>query len=530
MCSPGVRDTGGPGRKSEPRDEAIETAAVERFVQLHTLRLIGLLYPEDKEVNSVAEERSPYTLSRPAAGAAAGETLEPPSIQGQVVAEIEGLVRQLAALVRRHARARGERCWSVTNPCQPMPEGGAQARPRALGLEGLEEVSRRLEQILPEERAAAQVRERLEGLIPELEMLLRPDSDTKEVLTFAFGQKAIAWVCGRAAEAQAMVARVEKLAPTDLPVLICGETGTGKELAARYVHARSRRAAGPFVAVNCAAIPTELLESHLFGQRAGAFTSAREKPGFLEAADGGTFFLDEISELSLDHQAKLLRFIEEREYIPVGGRKPKRADVRLLGATNRNLLEQVRQGGFRLDLYHRINDFVIQLPPLRERREDLPLFIDFFLRKCSLELGRPVRLTEEARAGLLSYDYPGNIRELEKTIRRACILCEDGLISPADLLLEEAPPPAAAAAGLAQVRGFLEGLRLARRSLVIPKVMAFLKSVGQEWFSSRDYARATGLSDSQARAQLKAMTAEGGPLEHNAAPKAASRYRLRRAE
>jgi DNA-binding NtrC family response regulator len=210
----------------------------------------------------------------------------------------------------------------------------------------------------------------------------------------------------------------------------------------------------------------------------------------------------------------------------VGGRRPRRADVRLICATNRNLAELAGAGAFRLDLYHRINDFVVHLRPLRERPEDLPLLIDFFLRKCSGELGSEFRLSEEAQAKLGAHSYPGNIRELEKAVRRACILCEDDLIKPGDLYLESELPEAGAP-DLQGVRARLDGLRLARRAAVVPRLLDFLRSAGPRWFSSREWARAAGLSDSQARAQLKALSAGGGPLEHNGAARALSRYRLR---
>lgn len=498
---------------------------LDHFVKAQTLRLLDALAEEVHDLPSVAEERSPYALSRPAFVADAREALDLVKMQGEVVAEVERLVRELVAAASRGVLPPGAPAWGAVDVGAP-DDSGAKRLDRAKDrLSVISRAQGRLEELLPVEQAAI-IRQRLEGLIPELEMLLRPDAHLGEVLTFAFGDKVMSWVCGRSQQASAMVAQVEKLAPADLPILICGETGTGKELVARYIHSRSRRARGPFVALNCAAIPSELLESHLFGQRAGAFTSAREKPGFLDTADGGTFFLDEVSELMLDHQAKLLRFIEEREYIPVGGRRPRRADVRLLCATNRNLVDRVRQGAFRLDFYHRINDFVIQLPPLRERGEDLPLFIDFFLRKCAGELGRPVRLTEEARDKLHNYHFPGNIRELEKAVRRACILCEGGLIRSCDLYLESLHD-GEGAADLRPVGRWLEGKRIARRNLIVPRLLAFLQAAGERWFSSREYARAVGLSDSQARVQLKLLSAADGPLEHNGSAKALSRYRLR---
>jgi two-component system, NtrC family, response regulator AtoC len=226
-----------------------------------------------------------------------------------------------------------------------------------------------------------------------------------------------------------------KVAAVDATVLVTGESGTGKELVARAIHRRSRRARGPFVAVNCSAIPSGLVESEFFGHEKGAFTDAREsRPGRFEQARGGTLFLDEIGDLSLDAQAKLLRALQEREVTRVGGTRPQKVDVRVIAATNRDLDRAVRQGSFREDLFWRINVVTLKLPPLRERREDLPLLIDHLLDRFNRELGLAVRsMSAEARALLLAYDWPGNVRELENTLCRAMILCEGQALTASDL-------------------------------------------------------------------------------------------------
>ncbi len=226
----------------------------------------------------------------------------------------------------------------------------------------------------------------------------------------------------------------------DVPanVLITGESGTGKEVIARAIHYNSSRSRAPFVALNCAAIPETLLESELFGYLRGAFTDAkRDRKGLFQEANGGTLFLDEISEVAVNLQAKLLRAIEDKEIRPLGGNRSEKVDVRLIAATNRKLEERVTQGAFRQDLFYRLNIIRIDLPPLRERKEDIPLLVDHFIEKyCQRNQRRITGLTEGARNALLTYSWPGNVRELEYTIERAVLLGKGEQVSEADLPME----------------------------------------------------------------------------------------------
>ncbi len=218
-------------------------------------------------------------------------------------------------------------------------------------------------------------------------------------------------------------------------VLIEGESGTGKELFARAIHNLSPRKNRPPVVVNCGAMPDTLLESELFGYKAGAFTDAkRDKPGRFRLAEGSTIFLDEIGDISPALQVRLLRVLQEKTYEPLGAVKSERADVRIITATNRNLFKMVKQGKFREDLYYRINVIRLELPPLRERKEDLPLLVDHFIKTfCSVQNKAIEGITDEALACLMSYDYPGNIRELENIIERSFILCKSKMIMPSHL-------------------------------------------------------------------------------------------------
>ena len=232
-----------------------------------------------------------------------------------------------------------------------------------------------------------------------------------------------------------VMAQVLRVAETNATVLIHGESGTGKELIARAVHHNSLRANGPFVAINCGAIPLTLMESELFGHERGAFTDAKEaKAGTFERANGGTLFLDEVGELPLDAQVKLLRVLEERKITRIGGKKAIPVDVRIVAATNCNLDDEVKGGHFRLDLLYRLNVFTLILPPLRERKEDIPLLANFFIRKHNQALSLYVHsITHEAVKLLSSYDWPGNVRDLENALQSAMILCTDGTIRPEHL-------------------------------------------------------------------------------------------------
>jgi ABC transporter, substrate-binding protein, aliphatic sulfonates family len=230
---------------------------------------------------------------------------------------------------------------------------------------------------------------------------------------------------------------LDKFAPTDATVLIVGETGTGKEVVARYLHHHSQRRHGPFLAVNCGALTESLAEAELFGHEKGAFTGATQAhPGWFESAQGGTLLLDEIGELSLSLQVKLLRVLQEREITRVGSRKPIKVDVRVIAATHVDLAQAIRERRFREDLYYRLNIAVVPLPPLRQRRDDIPLLAQHFLSLYARRLGRPVRrLSPDALEVLLEYSWPGNIRELENTLHNAVLLSREETLTPAHLRL-----------------------------------------------------------------------------------------------
>jgi transcriptional regulator with GAF, ATPase, and Fis domain len=228
-----------------------------------------------------------------------------------------------------------------------------------------------------------------------------------------------------------VLSHVSKVAPTDSTVLITGETGTGKELIARAIHKRSPRSARAFVAVNCAAIPSSLIASELFGHEKGAFTGAlQRRQGRFELADGGTIFLDEVAELPAETQIMLLRVLQEREFERVGGSGPVRANVRVVAATNRDLHAAVADGTVRADLFYRLNVFPLEVPALRERRSDIPLLVEYFVHRYARRIGKRIRcVTRETSRLLQSYDWPGNIRELQNVIERAVILCDSDTLS-----------------------------------------------------------------------------------------------------
>ena len=240
---------------------------------------------------------------------------------------------------------------------------------------------------------------------------------------------------GKSQPMQRIFSILPDIANSTSSVLIVGESGTGKEVLAKSIHNLSSRANRPFVPLNCAAIPEQLLESELFGYKKGAFTDAQtDRPGKLDLADGGTLFLDEIGEMPLAVQAKLLRVLESKEYQPLGSIQTKKSNFRLLAATNRNLWQEVENKNFRMDLFYRINVITLQLPPLRDRREDIPLFINYFIEKYRALTGKKISsISEEALAYLLRYSYPGNVRELENIIEYAFVLGKEEVIYPRDL-------------------------------------------------------------------------------------------------
>jgi DNA-binding NtrC family response regulator len=245
-------------------------------------------------------------------------------------------------------------------------------------------------------------------------------------------------VVGESVEWRGVLRKATQVAATDTTVLITGESGTGKEVVARFIHAASVRKSRPFVALNCAALPEQLLESELFGYERGAFTGAQQaKPGQVELASGGVLFLDEVSEMSLSAQAKFLRVLQEREFQRLGGTRLQKANIRVIAATNRDLRKAVERGDFREDLFYRLGVFDIQIPPLRERPSDIVPLSETFLQEIGRSFGRPAAgLTREARQALLQHQWPGNVRELRNVLERAAILCEGAPIDTTHLTLQ----------------------------------------------------------------------------------------------
>jgi DNA-binding NtrC family response regulator len=271
--------------------------------------------------------------------------------------------------------------------------------------------------------------------------LLRHPDEQIERLAAGLSSEALEFsdIIHRSKQMKAVLAMARRVALHKIPILIEGESGTGKELLARAIHNASPRANGPFIAVNCGAIPSELVEAELFGHEKGAFTGASQKrDGHFLKADGGTLFLDEIGELPLKAQVKILRVIQESEVVPVGSSKPKKLDVRVISATNRNLINEVAEGNFREDLFYRLAVFVLSLSPLREREGDIGLILDGFLKKLNKEntgmlWAEDKKLSPAARNLLLQHDWPGNVRELQNTLLRAAILSSNARISEGDI-------------------------------------------------------------------------------------------------
>jgi len=325
--------------------------------------------------------------------------------------------------------------------------------------------------------------------IEEKTYLVRENMVLRETLRDRFKSEEFVYQSEKMHEVSSLVVRIAK---TDSTCIISGESGVGKEVVLNMIHALSERKNFPLIKVNCAAIPETLLESELFGYEKGAFTGAyQRKAGKFELADKGTIFLDEIGDIPLLLQSKLLRVIQEREIERLGGAHPIKVDVRIIAATNRNLEEEVRKGTFREDLYYRLNVVNIIVPPLRERKEDIPLLIDFFLKKYNMKHKKNIKgLTREARDVLVRYDYPGNVRELENIVERAVVLTRGDHISSEDL-----PNLAEQAMGASDsgIRGTVESLE---RSMIIEAL------VNADWVQTKA-ASALGLSERMLRYKIK---------------------------
>jgi DNA-binding NtrC family response regulator len=284
--------------------------------------------------------------------------------------------------------------------------------------------------------------------LEEMKLIVRKELDVRRLreenrsLREALGQRyEFKNIVARSPKMQEVLATIERVAPTNSTVLLGGESGVGKDMIARAIHQHSRRAAGPFIKINCTAIPENLLESELFGFEKGAFTGAvSSKPGKFELADKGTIFLDEIGDVPGSIQAKLLRVLQDREFERLGGTKTLKVDVRIVAATNQDLRAALEQGSFREDLYYRLNVVPINIPPLRERKEDIPYLLDHFIARFARESGKPMRsITPAAQKVLMEFHWPGNVRELENIIERAVALSSGDVIDVADIRLDLSP-------------------------------------------------------------------------------------------
>ncbi|GAB3026041.1 MULTISPECIES: sigma-54 dependent transcriptional regulator [Oleiagrimonas] len=319
---------------------------------------------------------------------------------------------------------------------------------------------------------------------------------------------------GSSSAMQQVRTTIGKLARSQAPVYISGESGTGKELAARLIHEQGPRAGAPFVPVNCGAIPSELMESEFFGHMKGSFTGAHaDKEGLFQAAHGGTLFLDEVAELPLHMQVKLLRVIQEKAVRPIGGRGEVTVDVRILSATHKNLAELVEQGHFRQDLFYRINVIELQIPPLRDRGDDVRELADVILERLSRENGEsPVSLSEDAFAALHTYTFPGNVRELENILERALAMCEGDTVQPDDLMLPDHAPRSLGAPGTSATAASTEAAPLPHNSdqplddyISNLEREAIMKALEETRYNKTAAARKLGITFRALRYKLKKL-------------------------
>jgi DNA-binding NtrC family response regulator len=392
-----------------------------------------------------------------------------------------GVVREVKALQPEVAVVVMTAFGSIAGAVEAMKAGAADFLTKPVDLDALDVVVARVLERRDLMRENRSLRRRLESSTAGFRLL------------------------GRSAALQDVLARAARAAETDATVLVRGESGTGKELLARSIHALSRRAEAPFVALNCAALPETLLESELFGHEKGAFTGAVARHrGRVEQAEGGTLFLDEIGDLPATVQVKLLRFVQERDYERLGGSGTLHADVRVMTATHRPLEEMVAAGTFREDLFYRLHVLDLTLPPLRERREDIPELAEHFLARFARRYDRAVlKPTREALDALLKYDYPGNVRELENILERAAVLGAGDTLTLAELpaVVRGAPAPAAGGALTPDaVRGDLTGvLEELERRLV-------LETLARHDGNQSSAARHLGLTESGLRYKLRKWT------------------------
>jgi transcriptional regulator with GAF, ATPase, and Fis domain len=394
----------------ESRRFTLEARSTETFPEFRTLAIA-----DEGECHVVSDLRA----SRPRLG-----VCDPPDILERIVADGYRSLLIVRSLARRQPIGLlffSKRAHAFT--AHDVPAAQQVAHYVALAVSH--------EQLAETERRGAEARVRAERIEVRAQSLATgPDRSAGRPQTI-----------GQSVEWRTVLKRATQVAATEATVLLQGGSGTGKEVMARFVHRASARRAGPFVAINCAALPEHLLESELFGYERGAFTGAQQsKPGQIELASGGVLFLDEVSEMSPMSQAKLLRVLQEREFLRLGGTRLLKANVRVIAATNRDLRDAVARGAFREDLYYRLQVFDIRIPPLRDRPSDIPLFVDAFLQEIGQSMGvPPSKVTPEASRMLQNHTWPGNVRELRNVLERAAILCEGGVITPQHLSLEAGP-------------------------------------------------------------------------------------------
>jgi len=349
----------------------------------------------------------------------------------------------------------------------------------------------------------------LESLKQELhktreELSERPNSEVSLI------NEAFSDIIAHSKKMKELIQYAEQIAHADANVLILGESGTGKGLFARHIHKHSKRTKGPFLSINCAAIPEDLLESELFGYASGAFTGAGKggKKGLIELANGGTFFLDEIAELSPRLQAKMLQFIQERQYIPVGGTETKNADIRIIAATNSDMMAMINEGKFRLDLYYRLNVIEIEIPPLRERPEDLIPLIHFFITKFNKKNNVNREISKEALNEMFKYYWPGNVRELENLIERLVVTVLDTEIKPKNLPKFRSPKAElGAATGFMDLSHLTDQLSL-EAALELVERQIITQSFAKQG-SSRKVAQSLNISQSKASRLIRKYCPEG---------------------